>query len=70
MEAWNVLMELQDEGKVHMIGVSNCYDVRILKYIIDNGGRMIDVIQNRWYEGNSWDSEVVEFCKSHGIYYE
>ena len=31
---------------------------------------MIDVVQNRWYEGNGWDQEVVQFCKEHGIYYE
>jgi len=70
LEAWKVLMDLQDEGKVHKIGVSNCYDVRVLRYIIDYGGRMIDVVQNRWFEGNGWDSDVLQFCKSNGIYYE
>ncbi|KAK0476836.1 Aldo/keto reductase [Armillaria novae-zelandiae] len=28
LEAWRVLIELQDEGKIRMIGVSNTYDVR------------------------------------------
>ncbi len=70
IQAWKVLMELQDEGKIHNIGVSNCYDVRLLQYIIDSGGRMIDVVQNQWYEGNAWDSEVLQFCRSNGIYYE
>ncbi|KAG8903000.1 hypothetical protein FRB99_003833 [Tulasnella sp. 403] len=70
MEAWRVLMDLQNDGKVNMIGVSNCYDVSLLRYIIDQGGRMIDTVQNRWHEGNGWDAEVVDFCKSHGIYYQ
>lgn len=63
-------MELQDEGKVHKIGISNCYDTRVLQYLIDNGKRMLDVVQNRWYEGNGWDTDVVQFCKTHGIYYQ
>jgi len=70
LEAYQVLMQLQDEGKVHMIGVSNCYDVGVLKSLIDQSGRMLDVVQNRWYEGNGWDSDVMEFCKTHGIHYE
>ena len=32
-EAWHALMELQDEGSVRLIGVSNTYDVRILQIL-------------------------------------
>lgn len=70
LEAWKVLLELQDEGKVHKIGISNCYDTRVLQFLIDNGKRMLDVVQNRWYEENAWDTDVVQFCKTRGIYYE
>jgi len=66
-----VLKELQDEGKVHKIGISNCYNVKVLQALIaDGGGRMVDVVQNRWHEGNGWDSAIVEFCVNHGIYYQ
>ncbi|KAG9002228.1 hypothetical protein FRB94_004043 [Tulasnella sp. JGI-2019a] len=70
MEAWSVLMQLQDEGLVHKIGISNCYSTKLLAYIIQTGGRMIDVVQNRWYEGNGWDTSVVDFCVANGIYYQ
>ncbi|KAG8960316.1 hypothetical protein FRC03_006770 [Tulasnella sp. 419] len=69
MEAWRVLMNLQDEGKVRLIGISNAYDKRVLEEIIKEG-RMIDTVQNRWYEGNGWDAAVAQFCKEHGIYYQ
>ncbi|KAG8887253.1 hypothetical protein FRB98_000290 [Tulasnella sp. 332] len=70
MEAWSVLMQLQDESLVHKIGISNCYSPKLLAYIIQKGGRMIDVVQNRWYEGNGWDTAVVDFCAANGIYYQ
>lgn len=87
LEAWEVLMQLQDEGlvsarssslhphpnlflQVHKIGISNCYSTKLLAYIIQKGGRMIDVVQNRWYEGNGWDSAVLDFCVTNGIYYQ
>lgn len=69
LEAWGVLMKLRDEGKVKLIGVSNVYDVGILQMLKDFG-RGADVVQNRWYEGNGWDREVVEYCMGEGIHYE
>ncbi|KAF8231053.1 Aldo/keto reductase [Tricholoma matsutake] len=53
LEAWCVLMALQDEGKVCMIGVSNAYDMDILHAL--GRERKVQVIQNRWYEVNEWD---------------
>ncbi|KAG9077602.1 hypothetical protein FS749_010505 [Ceratobasidium sp. UAMH 11750] len=30
----------------------------------------VDVVQNRWYEGNAWDRDVVAYCLNEGIVYE
>ncbi len=29
-----------------------------------------EVVQNRWYERNSWDREVVEWCRANGAQYQ
>jgi len=55
---------------VRLIGVSNVYDVRVLRLLAAEGGRRADIVQNRWYEGNGWDADVVEYCRSEGIHYE
>ncbi|KAF9446559.1 Aldo/keto reductase [Macrolepiota fuliginosa MF-IS2] len=68
LEAWQTLSTLQDEGKVKLIGVSNTYDVRILATLCKV--RKVQVVQNRWYEGNGWDKSVFGFCKEHGIMYQ
>ncbi|KAF8512779.1 NADP-dependent oxidoreductase domain-containing protein, partial [Gautieria morchelliformis] len=68
LEAWRTLMQLQDEGKVRMIGVSNTYDVQILNSLCEL--RKVQVVQNRWYEGNDWDKQVCAYCLVHGIQYQ
>ncbi|KAH9484878.1 Aldo-keto reductase family 1 member C13 [Psilocybe cubensis] len=68
LEAWRTLTQLQDEGKVRLIGVSNTYDVRILAAL--QRVRPVQVVQNRWYEGNDWDPKVLNYCKESGIMYQ
>lgn len=61
-------MKLQDEGKVLMIGMSNTYNIKVLAAL--QKARKVQVVQNRWYEGNSWDWRVVDYCKQHEIMYQ
>jgi len=68
LEAWRALMALQDEGKVRMIGVSNTYDVNILHAL--SRERKVQIVQNRWYEGNGWDKQVLNYCREHEIQYQ
>ncbi|KAI0798572.1 Aldo/keto reductase [Irpex lacteus] len=70
IEAWQTLIQLQDEGKVRHIGVSNTYDVRVLEALEKDGGRRVQVVQNRWFEGNGWDSDLLAWCKRYGVQYQ
>ncbi|KAF8597874.1 Aldo/keto reductase, partial [Ceratobasidium sp. AG-I] len=67
-EAWSTLCELKKEGAVRQIGVSNTYDVETLQLLQTSG--KVDIVQNRWYEGNGWDYEVYKYCRDQGIHYE
>ena len=68
MEAWRVLIALQNEGKVRKIGLSNAYDVGLLKALAAE--RPVQVVQNRWYRGNNWDGDVCRYCRENGIEYQ
>ena len=70
LTAWRTLVGLQESGVVHKIGVSNTYDVSILEALEREGGRRPDVVQNRWYEGNGWDSDVWTYCRERNIQYQ
>ncbi|CAE6467751.1 unnamed protein product [Rhizoctonia solani] len=67
-EAWRTLCDLKSEGMVRRIGVSNAYDVQTLELLQSIG--KVDVVQNRWYEGNAWDVPVHKYCLEYGIIYE
>ncbi|TFK21100.1 Aldo/keto reductase [Coprinopsis marcescibilis] len=68
LEAWRTLAKFQDEGKAKLIGVSNTYDVRVLEALDEV--RKVQVVQNRWYQGNHWDKDVVAYCRLNGIMYQ
>lgn len=68
LEAWRTLMAAQDEGTVRAIGISNVYDVGVLKALEKE--RKVQIVQNRWYEGNAWDKDVWAYCKENGIIYQ
>src|SRR5713226_5547944 len=70
LEAWRVLVGFQDEGRVRVIGLSNTYDPSLLARLGEASGRTVKVVQNRWYERNSWDREVVEWCRANGAQYQ
>lgn len=68
--AWRALIALQDAGTVRTIGVSNTYDVRVLERLAHETGRAVQVVQNRWFEGNAWDREVARYCRGRNIQYQ
>ncbi|KAI0035857.1 Aldo/keto reductase [Vararia minispora EC-137] len=70
LAAWRVFCALQDAGRVRAIGISNVYDVRVLNALVRDGGRRVDVVQDRWYEGNGWDADVVGWCRANGAQYQ
>ncbi|KAG6335691.1 hypothetical protein ID866_3397 [Astraeus odoratus] len=68
LEAWRTLIAAQDAGTVHKIGISNVYDVGVL--IALGQLRKVQVVQNRWYEGNRWDRDVWRYCNDNDIEYQ
>lgn len=68
LEAWRVMAQFRDDGKVKMIGVSNTYDVGILEEL--GKVQKVDVVQNRWFQGNQWDKDVAGYCRRNGIMYQ
>ena len=63
-----MLITLRDQCKTRMIGISNTYDVSVLEALVKKG--KVDVVQNRWYEGNGWDKDVYQYCMINDIQYQ
>lgn len=70
LEAWNAIVALKVANKVDLVGVGNVYDVKTLEFLTESSGTRPEIVQNRWYENNDWDQEVVSYCLKHRIHYE
>jgi len=70
LQVWQEFEEFVKDGKVKQIGLSNCYDLRLLRAIYEAAVVKPSVLQNRFYEDTDYDSDVRTFCKQKGIYYQ
>jgi len=70
LEAYRTLEEFHSQGLIRNLGISNIYDPRYLQLLIDRVRVPISVVQNRWYEGNGWDMEIVTICQNNNIRYQ
>lgn len=68
LTAWNALARALEDGLVRSIGVSNVYDVESLRAL--GAAARVEVVQNRWYEGNSWCRDVWQYCETEGIMFQ
>lgn len=45
--AYRTLEDFVEQGRVHMLGVSNCYDPELLRWLIGEARVKLGVVQNR-----------------------
>ncbi|UOH83656.1 hypothetical protein LQV05_006390 [Cryptococcus neoformans] len=66
LKAYLTLSRFLSTKQIRHLGISNCYDPLLLKWLIDNVAEYsskhqeepevrVGIVQNRWYEGNGWD---------------
>jgi diketogulonate reductase-like aldo/keto reductase len=70
MQIWRAMEALVDEGKVGQIGVSNCYDIKLLQRLYEEARIKPTVVQNRFYNQSGYDVEIRAFCKTMTMQYQ
>jgi diketogulonate reductase-like aldo/keto reductase len=70
MEVWRTMESFVDEGKVHNLGISNCYDFQTFKALYEMARIKPRVLQNRFYAESNFDTELRAFCREKGIWYQ
>jgi len=66
---WSALEELQQSGRVRMIGISNVNYLQ-LTALVERATVKPMMVQNRCYASQGWDREVREICRDNGIFYQ
>ena len=70
LKAWRAMEELQKEGGVKQLGISNCYDLELLQHLWEDATLKPSVVQNRFYADSDYDKALREWCHSKGILYQ
>jgi len=70
MAAWQAMEALVDAGGIRRIGISNCYDPKVLEQLYHASRIKPAILQNRFYADTDYDVEIRAFCGAHGISYQ
>lgn len=69
-EVWSAMEALVDAGGVRQLGISNCYDPEVLRYLWETARIKPAVVQNRFYAATGFDRILRRFCRQNGILYQ
>ena len=56
---WQKMEEFYDKKEVGEIGISNCYELDVLKYLFNNARIKPKVVQNRFYAQSGYDKTLL-----------
>jgi len=69
-KVWGAMEAIAHSGGTHQIGISNCYDLELLKRLYNDAQIKLAVVQNRFYAENGYDIELRQWCDEVGIRYQ
>jgi diketogulonate reductase-like aldo/keto reductase len=70
MAVWRAMEALVDASGVQRIGISNCYDLRVLEKLYGASRIKPAIVQNRFYADTDYDVEIRAFCVAHAMSYQ
>lgn len=70
MIAWKAMEQIYNQGGSHQIGISNCYDLEMLKQLYEAALIKPAVLQNRFYQDTGYDHEIRKWCQERKIIYQ
>ena len=70
MIAWHALEQIYKQGGTKQIGISNCYDLEVVKQLYEAAFIKPAILQNRFYQDTGYDSEIRMWCQDRKIIYQ
>ncbi|AFV97098.1 MULTISPECIES: aldo/keto reductase [unclassified Sulfuricurvum] len=67
---WSAMEKIYLSGGTRQLGISNCYDVELLKRLYRDAEVKPSVVQNRFYDQSGYDIELRAWCDEVGILYQ
>ena len=70
MIAWQAMEQIYNQGGTKLIGISNCYDLEMLKQLYEAAFIKPAILQNRFYQDTDYDNEIRKWCQEQKIIYQ
>ena len=70
LRTWRGIEHLHDQGEVEVIGLSNCYDLKVLKTLCNEADTKPAILQNRFHAATGFDAPLRRFCQEQGSVYQ
>ncbi len=70
MEVWRAMESIVHSGGALQLGISNCYDLKVLQRLHEEAKVKPAVVQNRFYADTSYDRSIRLWCNEKGIIYQ
>jgi diketogulonate reductase-like aldo/keto reductase len=70
MIAWQAMEQIYNQEGTKQIGISNCYDLEILKQLYTAAIIKPTILQNRFYQDTDYDHEIRKWCQERKIIYQ
>ena len=70
IKAWHAMEHMVEQNKVRLLGISNCYDLRLLQQLVQDVTISPSIVQNRFYQQTGYDTALREYCRGEGFIYQ
>lgn len=70
LEVWRAMELLHANAEVLHLGISNCYDLKLLQRLYEEAQIKPSVVQNRFYADTEYDKEIRKWCLEKKIRYQ
>ena len=70
MKVWGAMETIQKTGGARQLGISNCYNTKVMKQLYADANVKPAVVQNRFYQKTRYDADLRNWCSNHGVIYQ
>lgn len=70
LSVWRAMEGIQKRGGTRQLGISNCYDLSVLKKLYEQAEVKPAIVQNRFYSETDYDTELRQWSSEQGIIYQ
>ena len=67
---WKAMEKIYHNSGALALGISNCYDLELLKRLYQDAEVKPSVVQNRFYSDSGYDTHLRQWCHDHEIIYQ